>query len=41
MATETFFERPIDLRQEQPEPLQTKLKEFYRQDPIFYREPDG
>ena len=37
VATECFFERPIDLRQEQPD-LYEKLKQFYRQDPVHYRE---
>jgi len=40
VATECFFERPIDLRQEQPE-LYDKLKEFFRQDPVQYAGTGG
>jgi MtfA peptidase len=35
VATETFFERPIKLREEHPE-LYEQLREFYRQDPAAW-----
>jgi Mlc titration factor MtfA (ptsG expression regulator) len=37
VATECFFEMPVDLQIEQPE-LYEKLKEFYRQDPVNWKE---
>ena len=36
VATETFFEKPLRLREKHPE-LYEQLKEFYRQDPAAYR----
>jgi Mlc titration factor MtfA (ptsG expression regulator) len=35
VATETFFEKPIELRERHPE-LYDQLKEFYGQDPVSY-----
>jgi len=37
VATECFFEMPVDLRIQQPE-LYEKLEEFYRQDPTTWKE---
>ena len=39
VATECFFETPVDLQIEQPE-LYEKLEEFYRQDPASWKEPE-
>jgi MtfA peptidase len=39
VATECFFEMPVDLQIEQPE-LYEKLKEFYRQDPASWKADD-
>jgi Mlc titration factor MtfA (ptsG expression regulator) len=35
VATETFFEKPVKLRDEHPE-LYGQLREFYRQDPAAW-----
>ncbi len=35
VATETFFEKPVQLRNKHPE-LYAQLSEFYRQDPVSY-----
>jgi hypothetical protein len=37
VATEAFFEMPVDLQIEQPE-LYEKLEEFFRQDPASWKE---
>jgi Mlc titration factor MtfA (ptsG expression regulator) len=39
VATETFFEKPVKLREKHPE-LYVLLSEFYHQDPASYRPCD-
>jgi Mlc titration factor MtfA (ptsG expression regulator) len=36
VATETFFEKPVQLREKHPE-LYAQLSEFYQQDPVSYQ----
>ena len=37
VATECFFERPAQMKAQYPE-LYEELKEFYRQDPVTYKQ---